>query len=90
MAAADFTNQILEGVNYIIVPSFMTEEAMAGLTSKILKWLDLEAEMHVLDFKESGPPPSGFYKAVAGFHEKLKSKNIKLISVNRTKRSLKR
>lgn len=82
MAAGDFFNQVLEGVNYIIVPAAVSEEGLTGLQAKMASWLSLPAEVHVLDFKSSTNLPNGFYESVRVFNEKLRSRDIKLISVN--------
>jgi CheY-specific phosphatase CheX len=78
----DFTNQVLEGVNYITVPASLGEDVVASMQGKISAWAELPAEMHVLDFKLAPPPPPAFFKAVQSFTDRLKAKNVNLISVN--------
>lgn len=82
LATGDFKNHIMEGVNYITVPSLVTEESMAPLQAKIANWEKLVAEMHVLDFKASPTLTPSFFKEIHAFSERLKSKNVKVISVN--------
>ncbi len=82
MAPSDFKNQIMEGVNYIKVPSSVTEESIASLQAKFIVWEKLVVDMHLLDFKISSTLPPSFFKEIYGFSERLKSKNMKLISVN--------
>lgn len=78
----DFTNQVLEGVNYVLVPPAVDEASIPLLMQKMEQWLGLGAEMHVLDFKSTVQLSHGFYIAVHSFTEKLKVRGLKSLSVN--------
>ncbi len=82
MAAAESTNQVLEGVNYITLPGSLGEDAVNTLVAKMNGWAELDAEMHVMDFKATLNFTNAFFVAAQAFAEKLKAKNSKLISVN--------
>lgn len=76
------SSQVLEGVHYIVLPATVVESALPSLQKKFADWTEVEAELHVLDFKHSVQLAAGFYPAVQVFTEKLKTKKINLISVN--------
>ena len=80
--AADFPNQILEGVNYITLPASFSDEALPTLHSKISFWSDLDVEMHVMDFKVVKALPLSFFKSVQSFNDKMSVRNVRMISVN--------
>lgn len=82
MASADFTSQVLEGVNYIVAPMAFADQSTPSFVQKAAAWQELAVEMHVIDFKNTRSLPPSFFKAVQTFHDRLKAKNVSLMSVN--------
>ncbi|HMN68726.1 MAG TPA: chemotaxis protein CheX [Bdellovibrionales bacterium] len=78
----DVSSQVLEEVNYIILPASLSDSAVAAFPDKCKQWQGLDVEMHVLDFKNALAVPDAFYAAVQNFSDKLKPKNVNLVSVN--------
>lgn len=78
----EVTNQVLEGVNYIILPSIVAESSVPGIASKLDQWIGISVDLHVLDFKNAIQLPPGFFTAIQAYGDKLKARNVKMISVN--------
>ncbi len=81
-ASLEVSSQILEGVNYIILPASIPDSAISTLREKIKSWAEMQVDMHVLDFKHSLVISPALVNEFKSFAERIKSKDLKLISVN--------
>ena len=78
----DFSTQILEGVHYIILPAAIPDNTASYLEDRFKLWQEIPVEMHVLDFKNCLIVTPPVIKELQGFIDRLKAKNVSLVSVN--------
>jgi hypothetical protein len=87
---SNFGTVVVERIHYISVPPAVADAAVQQLLPALVEWERLPVDTHVLDFKLTTTLSDGFLNALRGFAEKLRSKNMQLISLNMTENLFRR
>lgn len=75
---SEITNYVLQGVNFISLPTLLTDPQLAFLNQEIGKWTSLQVELHVLDFRATKTVSASTIKVLHKFaiHVHMTGKNL--------------
>ncbi len=77
---SDITNHVLQGVNFISLPTVLTDPQLDKLTQEIGKWTTLSVELHVLDFRATKTVSASTIKVLHKFASHIHGTGKHLIS----------
>ena len=79
---SELSSRTLHGVHYIKLPSAIVDSQLPEMISTFKAFAALPVEMHVIDFGKLTKATSGFYRLIQTFEVQLKTRNLKMLSIN--------
>lgn len=77
---AEISNYVLQGVNFISLPTLLTDPQLAVLNQEIGKWTSLQVDLHVLDFRSTKTVSASTIKVLHKFATHVNASGKNLIS----------